>query len=382
MHHRIGFLTDRVHPFYGGGYEMSIYNVSIRLAKLYDVTIYTSMESDSYEIDKVKFVKIARKREYTNSHDVHSKLGSILFYKDLLNNIEIFEGCELLIINTIPYFGFGHIMYILKKKYRIVVLPIFHEAWYDYLQTMNVIVRKILYHEISSIVSNADVIIARSTTTYNSLIENYYANNVKVIPDGIDLKIIDTVRPSESCYDIIYVGRLSSIKHVEDIICALELVKQSMPNIRAVIVGKGEAKSKLCRLIEQKHLENNVIMTGYVNEDRKYALMKSSKIFIMPSEREGFCISALEAMYCGCVPLIAQPNYKEVFGTSDFVKDKETGLVFNLHGISELAELIQSVIQNETLYQFLKVNAKKMSSLYTWDNSASLFSDIISKTLS
>ena len=378
---QIGFVSDRVYPNYDGGYERSIYNIAVRLTKKYDVKIFTSIDCKKIEVKQVEYIQIARNRSYINSKNIHNIKDAILFDKDLIQNINLFEGCDILFFNTIPYLGYGLIMKYLKNKYSITIISIFHEAWYKYLATMTIINRKILHHEIASIVAYSDKIIARSNTTLDSLIKNYFAKNTTVIPDGIDSQFIDQVLPSDENYDIIYVGRLSAIKHVEDIVSTITLIVTSIPDIRVLIVGDGELRGNINALIHYKHLEKNILMTGFVSEDKKYELMKSSKIFVMPSEREGFCISALEAMYCGCVPIVARPVYDEVFGSSDFIKDGKTGLHFKLHDINDLSDKIKLLMKDKNLYQMLQKEARALSSQYTWNNATSLYEDIISNTI-
>ena len=382
MRSKICFVSDRVFPFYNGGYEISIYNIATRLAIKYDVTIFTSMDSNVMEINKIKYLKIANIRAYINSKNIHSIKDAILFDKDLICNIELLDKCNVLFINTIPYLGYGLVMKYAKRKYpNVRIFSIFHEAWHDYFKTMNTMIGKILHHEISSIVANSDKIIARSKVTRDSLMKNYFAKNITVIPDGIDPAFIDKVMPFADNYDVIYVGRLSIIKHVEDIVYATSIIVNSITNIRVLIVGDGELRQDINRLIRDKHLENNIFMTGFVPESKKYELMKASKIFVMPSEREGFCISALEAMYCGCVPIIARPVYNEVFGSSDFVKDGKTGLHFKFHDFNDLADKIKLLNKDKDLYKMLQTEAKAISSLYTWENATSLYESIFSKAV-
>lgn len=379
MRLRIGFITDRVYPFYSGGYETSIYNVAMKLAKYFDITVFTSLDSRVREINNVKYLRVAPRRKYVNSKNVHNLKDAILFYLNLKFSIKLLNQCDLLFVNTIPYLGYGSVIRTLKKRTSIRIVSIFHEAWFDYLKTMSPITRKILRHEIESIVTGSDFIIARSGTTYESLVKNYYAKNVYIVPDGIDPKSIDEIKgDTKDRYDIIFVGRLSVIKHVEDIVYATSMVVRSFPNLRVIIVGDGELKNMLHNLIKEKHLEQNIFMAGYVSDTKKYKLLKSSKMFIMPSEREGFSISALEAMYCGCVPVVSQPIFPEVFGASDFVKDGKTGLFFKLHNINDLSSKIEILLKDHDLYKSLQEEGIKVSSLYSWENSTDLLKNLIS----
>ena len=52
------------------------------------------------------------------------------------------------------------------------------------------------------------------------------------------------------------------------------------------------------KLVNELGLENKVIFTGYVDED-KPVLYSCAEIFVFPSLYEGFGIPPLEAMACG-----------------------------------------------------------------------------------
>ena len=63
--------------------------------------------------------------------------------------------------------------------------------------------------------------------------------------------------------DILYVGRLHKIKHVETIIRAVSLLKNDFPNINCTILGDGNEKTSLENLIASQELHNNVFLLGY-----------------------------------------------------------------------------------------------------------------------
>ena len=72
------------------------------------------------------------------------------------------------------------------------------------------------------------------------------------------------------------------------------------PDIRALIIGEGPEYEYLKNLINDKKIDPPVQMSGfYRNHDDLIARLKSSKVFVLPSTREGFGITALEALACG-----------------------------------------------------------------------------------
>ena len=78
-------------------------------------------------------------------------------------------------------------------------------------------------------------------------------------------------------------------------------------------------------LTKQLNLTKNIIFKGFVKENKDVlALMKSSKVFVLPSTREGFGISIIEANACG-IPAITI-NHKDN-ASKDLIQENKNGYV-------------------------------------------------------
>ena len=71
----------------------------------------------------------------------------------------------------------------------------------------------------------------------------------------------------------------------------------------SVISKKGWLFSEIFDLIKSLDLENEVILTDYVDESDKPAIYQNAKLFVFPSLYEGFGMPILEAMAAG-IPVI------------------------------------------------------------------------------
>ena len=359
---KIAILVDRCYPFFTGGYEMAIYQIFTRLSSKYDITKLTSIKED-YTSNNLKFISISKHLKYVNKNGVHSMIGTFIFFLNTLYNIKKLKKYDTIIINTIPYVGLSYIMKKLKNK---KIISIFHEAWYNYPE--DYISRFILRNSIRNIVLNSSFVISISNPTTNSLIKNYNVKNVYTIPLGIDLKTINSVEASHIRYDIVYLGRLSSIKRIDDLINAIYIIKNNLHlELNVAIIGNGDLLDNLMSKVNGYNLKKNINFLGKIDENKKYSILKSSKIFVMPSEREGFSIATIEAMACGCVPIIAKPNYDELFGVSHFVHNNENGLYYDVYNYNELVEKIIMLLKDNELYNKLKQNAINDSRNYDWN---------------
>lgn len=141
-------------------------------------------------------------------------------------------------------------------------------------------------------------------------------------------------------YDIVYLGRLTYQKNPERIIEVLDNVIEKCPYLKVAIIGTGELENDIKELINQKGLETNIHMLGFMRNP--YGILKNSKIMIMTSRWEGTPMCGLEAMALG-IPVISTPTD----GLKELVLDNITGYLSDDN--EQLAEDIIKVINNEEL---------------------------------
>ena len=178
------------------------------------------------------------------------------------------------------------------------------------------VVKKILLNKI-------DHIIAVSKFTKDKLInlngiEEYKISINKNCIDPFIEKKINFNKPSYllskynlTCNEkiILSISRISfedRYKGYDKVISSLYEVKKEFPNIIYLICGKATDDEKifLQNLINSLNLDNNVIFTGFINEDELVDHYLLADIFVLPSKYEGFGIVFIEAAAFG-LPVIA-----------------------------------------------------------------------------
>ena len=124
--------------------------------------------------------------------------------------------------------------------------------------------------------------------------------DIPVISNGIDVQRINSIAPSDTISDVFFSGRVIKEKKVDVLIRAVALLRKELPGIKVVIAGDGPEKEGLQELAKRCNVEGNIRFLGFTRDnDELIALMKSSKVFVSPSAREGFGMAALEAMASG-----------------------------------------------------------------------------------
>jgi glycosyltransferase involved in cell wall biosynthesis len=208
---------------------------------------------------------------------------------------------------------------------------------------------------ILSILKRFDVITVTGTYTKNYLInKGIDENKIFILPHIVD----ERFRPLdiEKDYDMIFVGRLASVKHIETLIWSTAQIKLSLPSIRVAIVGDGEERSKLEELTHSLGLNNQIDFVGY--QTNTWEWYNRSKISVLTSEREGFPYTVIESLKCG-VPTIVS----DCGDVNDIVKDSYNGRVipdYNDHGA--YADAIVDLLANPNL-----INNYSKNCLQTFD---------------
>ena len=155
--------------------------------------------------------------------------------------------------------------------------------------------------------NKADIIVAVSEEIKEDLIENFNIEKqkIKVIYNPFDVNQINDLSKEEIDNDekyifsspvIINVGRLTKQKGQWHLIKIIEILKKDIPNIKLLILGKGELEKELKKMIVDLGLEDNVILMGFKNNPFKY--IRNSDIFALTSLYEGFPMCLVEAMAC------------------------------------------------------------------------------------
>jgi glycosyltransferase involved in cell wall biosynthesis len=196
----------------------------------------------------------------------------------------------------------------------------------------------------------------------------------KIVPNGADLAEISKANPSKEKFDLVFAGRLIGDKHADIFLETVALLKKVFPKIKAAVVGDGPERGKLETLASKLGVEKNVRFAGFVNSRGELlGIFKSSKLFLLPSTREGFGITLLEALACG-LPAI----------TSNAETNAAAGLVDGKNGFAvqanaqEFYEKAKLLLSNAAMRKKFSAQAKKSAKNYAWDKIAEEFEKAVS----
>ena len=134
-----------------------------------------------------------------------------------------------------------------------------------------------------------------------------------------------------------------------------QLPREAMQDWKFYFVGPmTDSFSKFVEefFLQHQGLKENIVFTGSItNRQKLYEIYAKSKIYCLTSRSEGFNISVLEAMYCGCYPVLT--NY----GVSayDVTDNGRIGEICEQGNVSDFVKKLESVMissaRNDVLSQ-------------------------------
>jgi glycosyltransferase involved in cell wall biosynthesis len=191
------------------------------------------------------------------------------------------------------------------------------------------------------------------------------------IPNGIELPVIKPVSlaskeswrsaqgiPKES-FVVGYVGRLAPQKAIQDLIWAVETLRQIRPQCHLYIAGDGPERGRLERLVHAVHADAHVHFAGHVN--KTVEIYRHIDAFCLPSRFEGMSNSLLEAMAWE-VPCLASA----IPANAELIENARSGLLFNAGDAVGLMQGLRRFIDEPELRHQLGQQARqRVSSEFT-----------------
>ena len=139
---------------------------------------------------------------------------------------------------------------------------------------------------------------------------------------------------------ILGIGRLTEAKDFSTLIRSFEKVRKDH-STRLVILGEGNLRSELERLVLDLDLADDVLLPGFV--ENPYAWMRCASVFVLSSVWEGLPTVLIEAMACG-TPVVSTncPS-----GPSEILENGKWGRLVPVRDYEALALEISATLVND-----------------------------------
>jgi teichuronic acid biosynthesis glycosyltransferase TuaC len=198
------------------------------------------------------------------------------------------------------------------------------------------------------------------------------SDRLRTIPIGVDGQLF-VPPPDESARDpdqILYVGRIHSIKGVDVLLRAMRVLVERRPSTRLTLVGGGfiyrgyqRQEEALRRLASELRLDGHIEFVGGRPPKEVAAWMQRSAVLVLPSRAEAFGAVLVEALACG-TPVVAT----RCGGPEDVVADR-VGRLVPSDDEEALAGAIEDVLANRDRYDPGQLRAYALEG-FSWDTIA------------
>lgn len=363
-------------PHVGGG-EVWIFNLSkILVNRGYKIIVITYKHPKHLHNEILSGIKVIRIGPFP--------IGDVLSYfkRALIQAYGIIvEGFKLdfdllFACQTFPLLP----SYVVSKIKRKPIIALFHDIYGLHFSLKEKGLLKGLIRGIVEFISvklDYDIILTVSESTKKKLVKmGVEEDKIFVVGGGVDLKEIDSVKEEKSPKPrILYVGRLVKLKKVENLLLAFKKIILRFPETELYIVGSGPQENLLKKLAEELDISSKTFFTGYISEEEKIRLMKSSWVLVQPSIAEGFGLVLVETNACK-TPVVAVDSG----GPKEVVKDGVTGFLVQPNNINQLAEKIIELIEDKNkMLMMCEEGRKVVEENYTWERVAEKVEKIISQ---
>lgn len=151
---------------------------------------------------------------------------------------------------------------------------------------------------------------SRILTVSDSVMDEYVFGRLvkpKTIVLGNPVLVRDIRRKAEkadqkTAYHIVFLGRFSPQKNPHMFLRIVRRCREEYPDLRAVMIGRGEMEVEIHREIAAKGLSGCIDCLGFVSNP--YGILQASGVLCIPSSYEGFGLAAVESLAVG-TPVVA-----------------------------------------------------------------------------
>jgi glycosyltransferase involved in cell wall biosynthesis len=194
-------------------------------------------------------------------------------------------------------------------------------------------------------------------------------NRIAIVHNGTDE--VSTRVPPSATPRLVTLGRLVPHKRVEQAMRLVHRLRPRVPDVHLDIVGDGWWREELHRVREQLALRDVVTFHGHVSEQEKDALLGRAWVHVLPSLKEGWGLSVVEAAAHG-VPTV---GYRAAGGLADSIEDGRTGLLVDDE--DGLRAAVLGLLSDSARRTTMGGQARDRARQFTWDETVGSFEKLL-----
>jgi glycosyltransferase involved in cell wall biosynthesis len=173
---------------------------------------------------------------------------------------------------------------------------------------------------------------------------------------------------------IVSLGRLVPHKQVELAIDVVRELRPSFPDLHLHVAGDGYWMPKLVEYTAASGLTDHVTFHGFVDDVAKQTLLATSWVAVMPSIKEGWGLTILEAALHE-TPTVA---FRFAGGPQDSVRDHETGLLADDY--AEFRDAVAALLADHARRNDMGKKARAFAETFDWSTAGQAVGELLEDT--
>jgi len=212
------------------------------------------------------------------------------------------------------------------------------------------------FHKFLGLYDKIDLFISPSHFLKNKFEEFGFKNKIAYLPHPlIEKESASAKSESEEKY-ILYFGRLSREKGIDDLMRAYASLKT---DIKLYILGDGPAKNDLIILADELGVKSKIKFIAHLSGLNLQIIIKKAEFIVLPSRwYENAPYSVIEAMAMGKTVIAS-----DLGGLKELIQSGQNGFLYKAGDVNELAKAMSYVINNPEVKNKIEVNAVKSADL-------------------
>ncbi len=174
---------------------------------------------------------------------------------------------------------------------------------------------------------------------------------------------------------ILFLGRLVPHKHVEQAVDILASRAHTHPDLELHVVGGGYWEAEIAKHAAERGVADRVHLHGFVDESVKHELLARAWAVVMPSHKEGWGLTIVEAGLHG-TPAVA---YGFAGGPSESIVHGRTGLLAD--SVEQFEEHVIRLVDDAALRRDLGRTARLYASSFDWGRTGRRLESVIASVV-
>jgi N-acetyl-alpha-D-glucosaminyl L-malate synthase BshA len=231
-------------------------------------------------------------------------------------------------------------------------------------------------------INHSDAVTAVSQSLKDDTLSHFDINrHIHVVTNFIDFERFNkkarehfkkAISPNGE-FILVHTSNFRKVKRIDDIIKIFEKIQKVLP-AKLLLIGDGPERSNIEKTCRELNVCDKVTFLG--KQEAIEEILSVCDLFFLPSERESFGLSALEAMACE-VPVICS----NAGGLPEVVLDGVTGYLSNVGDIDKMANDAIALLSNKEKLAEFRQNALNHSKQFDLNIILKQYEDIYKQVI-